>query len=141
MLGAAGGSVCVQCHEPGSKGAAVAAELGDLIHGFEARIQGDDGILAEAAKKGVEVGEPQFRLQEVNTTLVSVENLVHGLNLEEIRKKVGEGDQALAEIRKEGEAALAEAGFRRRGLVVATIFLALFAIALFFKIRALKRAD
>jgi len=141
MLGASSGSVCVQCHEPGSKGAAAAAELRNLIDGFETRIQSDDGILAVAARKGVEVSEPRFRLQEVNTTLVSVENLVHGLNLEEIKKKVDEGDQALAGIHKEGEAALAEARFRRTGLVVATVFLALFGIALFLKIRGLKRAE
>jgi predicted CXXCH cytochrome family protein len=141
LLGTAQGSVCVQCHDSGSPGYRAAEELKSLIDNFQARMRDDDAILGEAARKGVEVSQPRFRLQDVNTTLISAQNLVHGLDLGEIRAKLKEGDQSLAEIREEGVAALAEARFRRRGLVIATIFLALLAIALYVKIRGMRRTE
>jgi predicted CXXCH cytochrome family protein len=139
MLGTGEKSVCVQCHEAGSLGYKAADELKNLFDGFQARFQKNADILALAEKKGVEVSEPKFRLQDLNTTLVSAKNLVHGLVLEEIRKKIAEGDQTLIDIDREGIKALGEAKFRRRGLIIATAFLALFGIALFLKIRQMQK--
>jgi predicted CXXCH cytochrome family protein len=139
MLGTGEKSVCVQCHEAGSLGYKAADELKNLFDGFQAQFQKNADILALAEKKGVEVSEPKFRLQDLNTTLVSAKNLVHGLALEEIRKKIAEGDQTLIDIDTEGIKALGEAKFRRRGLIIATAFLALFGIALFLKIRQMQK--
>jgi hypothetical protein len=77
----------------------------------------------------------------VNTVLVLAKNLVHGLSLSEIKKKLGEGDVTLADVEKAGKNALDEAKFRRKGLIIATFFLALFGVALFFKIRNMQKAD
>jgi predicted CXXCH cytochrome family protein len=140
MLGTADKAVCAQCHDKGSKGYQAAGELKTLLDGFDGRIQKEAATLALAEKKGVEVSEPAYHLQEVNTVLVSAKNLVHGLALDEIRKKLAEGDQTLADVEKASAAALDEAKFRRKGLIIATIFLALFGIALFLKIRSMHKA-
>ena len=139
MLGTADKAVCIQCHDKGSKGYQAAAELKTLLDGFDARIQKEGATLGLAEKKGVEVSEPAYRLQEVNTVLVSAKDLVHGLALDEIRKKLAEGEQTLADVEKASAAALDEAKFRRKGLIIATFFLALFGIALFFKIRSMHK--
>lgn len=139
ILGTDDKAVCVQCHDKGSKGYLAAGELKALLDGFESRIQSQSATLALAEKKGIEVSEPAYRLQEVNTVLVSAKNLVHGLALDEIRTKLGEGDQTLAGVEKAGAGALDEAKFRRKGLIIATIFLALFGIALFLKIRSMRK--
>jgi len=139
MLGTAGKAVCVQCHDAGSKGFQAAGELKTLLEAFENRIQKQNEILSLADKKGVEISEPAYRLQEANTVLLSAKNLVHGLALDEIRNKLAEGDQTLTDVEKASASALDEATFRRKGLIIATVFLALFGIALFLKIRSMRK--
>lgn len=138
MLGTQDQSVCMQCHESGSKGFQAAGVLKSLLVGFETRTRKSGDILALAEKKGVEVSEPKFRLQDAATIEITAKNLVHGLNVEEIRQKLAEGDQTLSEVEKAGAEALGEAKYRRRGLILATVLLALFGVALFLKIRQLN---
>jgi predicted CXXCH cytochrome family protein len=140
LLGSAEGSACVQCHEPGSKGLAAAAELRTLLDAFESGTAAAENLLNLADRKGVEVSEVRFKLQDVHTTLVSAKNLTHGLDVGELRKTIGDGEKALAEVDLAGQSALAEARSRLRGLIIATFCLVLVAIALGFKVRRLKTA-
>lgn len=141
MLGTGEKSVCIQCHESGSKGYQAAADLGRIFEALQKQMRQNEDILALAEKKGVDVSQPKFHLQDVNTILVSAKNLTHGLAVEDIRQKAAEGEKILADIRQAGDKALQEAKFRRTGLIIATIFLALFGIALFFKIRSMRTPD
>jgi len=141
MLGTGEKSVCLQCHDAASPGYKVAAAMKDLTDGYEARYQKNLNLLAQAEKKGVEVSEPKYRLQEANTVLISARNLTHGLSLNDLKKTLGEGETTLTEVEKEGVAALDEAKFRRTGLIIATFFLALFGVALFLKIRSMRKPD
>ena len=59
--------------------------------------------------------------------------------MDEIRNKLAEGDQTLTDVEKASASALDEATFRRKGLIIATVFLALFGIALFLKIRSMRK--
>jgi len=68
-------------------------------------------------------------------------NLVHGLKVSDIRGKLEEAEPTLAAVEKSGIEALGEAKYRRRGLILATVFLALFGVALFMKIRTLKKPE
>jgi hypothetical protein len=72
---------------------------------------------------------------------ILAKNLVHGLNVTDIRKKLEEAGPTLGEVEKAGTAALGEAKYRRRGLILATVLLALFGVALFMKIRTLKKPE
>jgi len=141
MLGTGKTSVCLECHETGSKGYEAASQLGQILTKAQIRYRQAEDILALAEKKGVEVSEPKFRLQEVTTILVSAKDLTHGLAVEDIRGKVDEGEKILAAVQEAGEKALQEAKFRRTGLLIATIFLALFAAALFLKIRQMGKSS
>jgi predicted CXXCH cytochrome family protein len=138
MLGTDAGAVCVQCHEAGSKPFAAAARMKELIAGFGSEIDADQALLDRAERKGVEVSDPKYRLQEIHTLLVSVRNLTHGLDLADIEQKTKEGTSLLAGVRTSAEAALKEAKLRRTGLVVATVCLILFALAFYLKIRQMK---
>lgn len=139
MLGTDTGAVCVQCHESGSKPFAAAARMKDLLAGFSDEIEANRSLLDLAERKGVEVSDPKYRLQEINTLLVSVRNLTHGLDLPGLEQKVGEGKSLLVGVRASAEAALKEAKLRRTGLVVATACLILFAFAFYLKIRQMRR--
>ncbi len=140
MIGTDDRAVCVQCHEKGSRGFEAAAELRRTLDRFESGFQAAEGLLARAKQKGVEVSDAEFKLLDVTTVLVTAKNLTHGLDTAEIAKTVAEGEAALAGVRTAGEKALDEARFRRRGLAVTTVLLAVFAAALALKIRRMARA-
>jgi predicted CXXCH cytochrome family protein len=138
MLGTGPGAVCVQCHDPGTKPFAAAARMKQLLGELSSGIESDQALLDRAVGEGVDVSETQYRLQEVNTLLISVRNLTHTVDPAQIEQKTNEGQSLLNNIRASGEAALREAKMRRTGLVVATVFLILFAVAFYLKIRQRK---
>lgn len=140
MIGTDDSAVCMQCHEKGSRGFDAAAEIRRDLDGFESGFQAAEGLLARAKQKGVEVSDAEFKLQDVNTVLVTAKNLTHGLDTAEIAKTVAEGEEALVEVRTAGEKALDEARFRRQGLAVTTVLLAVLAVALALKVRRMARA-
>jgi hypothetical protein len=140
MIGTDEGATCVHCHDKGSRGFEAAAEFRRQLDGFESGFWAAGGLLAQARQKGVEVSDVEFKLQDVNTLLVSAKNLTHGLDGAELAKAVSEGEKALVGVREAGEKALDEARFRRRGLAVTTALLALFGLALALKIRQMTRA-
>ncbi len=139
MLGTDEKSVCVQCHDKGSAGYTAAAALKAAIDAYQGRYDREFGALDLAERKGVEISDARFKLQEARTVLVSATNLVHSLSADEVSRKLAESDPVLTEVEKAGAEALREAKFRRSGLVVATFFLALFGVALFFKIRTMRK--
>jgi predicted CXXCH cytochrome family protein len=138
LIGTSEEAACVQCHEAGSKGHAVASDLRQTLDEFESRYDAAGALLDRAERKGVEVSEIKYKLQDVHTTLISAKNLTHGLAVEEIRKTIAEGEKTLGEVNAAGEKAIGEAKFRRRGLIVATVCLAFLAVALALKVRRLK---
>jgi len=138
MLGTGEGAVCVQCHEPESKGFIAATRMKELLTSFSAEIETNRTLLDRAERKGVEVSDPNYRLQEIHTLLVSARNLIHAFDPADLEKKVGEGTPLLTGVRASAEAALREAKLRRTGLVVATVFLILFALAFYLKIRQMR---
>ena len=79
-----------------------------------------------------------FKLQEANSALVLARNLTHSLSSSEVGSSLEEGTKALEEVKTRGEQALREARFRRSGLVVATVFILLLAVALFLKVRQIQ---
>ena len=139
MIGTDDRAVCMQCHEKGSRGFDAAAEIRRDLDGFESGFQAAEGLLVRAKQKGVEVSDVEYKLLDVNTVLVTAKNLTHGLDTAEIAKTVAEGEAALAGVRTAGEKALDEARFRRQGLAVTTVLLAVFAAALALKIRRMAR--
>jgi predicted CXXCH cytochrome family protein len=138
MLAGGQADVCSQCHDAGTPPYEAGLEIKKRIAAFVAAIEKARGLLAEAENQGVDVSEAKFRLQEATTTLVLVRNLTHGLTLTDIEEKLGEGDQVITAVQAKGEAALEEAKFRKTGLVVATGFILLLAIALVLKIRQMR---
>jgi predicted CXXCH cytochrome family protein len=139
MLGAGEEAVCIQCHEPDTEPYKTATTLKNQLDSFSNRIKLFNDMLESAEKKGVEVSEAKFRIREATTVLILVRNLTHSLNLSDFEENISEGEQILEEVHDLAEAALREAKFRRTGLIVATFFIFLMAVALFLKIRQIER--
>ena len=139
MLGTGEKAVCIQCHEPDTKPYQIAFRIREKLDGFITKIETADNLLEQADREGVEVSEPKFRLTEANTALIFARNLIHSFSLEEIEGKVEEGEKVADEVIQAGEAALREAKFRKSGLIVATCFIFLLAVALFLKIKLIEK--
>ena len=139
MLGTGEKAVCIQCHEPDSKPYQVASQIKDKLDAFIEKINHANYLLEQADRQGVEVSEPKFRLIEANTALIFARNLTHSFSLTEIEEKIGEGENVVTEVINAGEAALREAKFRKTGLIIATCFLFLLALALFLKIKQITK--
>lgn len=138
MLGTGEKGVCIQCHDEGSRPFLVAAQMRQRIIDLSEKIGTADDLLSKAYHQGVEVSDPRYQLNEVNTLLVMIRDLTHGLSLDSIDEKVKEADQGVDEVIGKGEEALREARMRRKGLIIATIFVCVLAVGLFLKIRQLK---
>jgi predicted CXXCH cytochrome family protein len=139
MLGTGEKAVCIQCHEPDSEPYQIASLIKEKLDGFIEKIHHADNLLEQADRQGVEVSEPKFRLTEADTALILARNLTHSFSLVEIEEKIEQGEEIVAEVTKAGENALREAKFRKTGLIIATLFLFLLAIALFLKIRQMDK--
>jgi len=139
MLGTGDKAVCIHCHEPDSKPYQVASRIKEKVDEFVEKIHFADNLLERADRQGVEVSEPKFRLIEANTALIMARNLTHSFSLEEIEGKIEEGEKVVAEVTEAGEAALREAKFRKTGLIIATCFIFLLAIAIFLKIKQISK--
>ncbi|HUU37398.1 MAG TPA: cytochrome c3 family protein [Candidatus Desulfaltia sp.] len=140
MLAGGKDDICLQCHDPGTGPHETGLKIKKQIDDFVASSETARALLAEAEKRGVEVSEALFKLGDATTALVLARNLTHGLSPAEIEVNLDEGIKALSEVRVRGEEALREASFRRSGLVIATVFILLLAVALYLKIRDLKRS-
>lgn len=140
MLAGGADDVCLRCHDADTEPHQIGARMKKLLDAFVASFEDVEALLDAAEVKGVEVGEARFRLQEANTTLINVRNLTHTLSLKEVETQLKDGEKVLAEVRASGQVALEEARFRRAGLIVATVFLLLLAIALFLKLRDLRQS-
>ncbi len=135
LIGVGPKAVCAQCHEAGSKAYQTAERIKGLLDDYLSRMAVAAAKLDRASSEGVEVSEAKFHLKEAQTALIEVRNLTHGLSLESIAKRSQDGRAILDQVVKQGDQALREAKTRRTGLVVATVFLALLALALFLKVR------
>ena len=139
MLGTGEKAVCVLCHESDSKPYQIASRIKEKLDEFVKKIHSADSLLEKADRQGVEVSESKFRLIEANTVLVMVRNLTHSFSLAEIEEKIKEGEKVVAEVTEAGETALREAKFRKTGLIIATCFIFLLAIAIFLKIKQISK--
>ncbi len=139
MLGTQEGAVCIQCHEADSEPYQLASRMKAKLDEFVSKIGEVESSLDKADRQGVDVGDPRFKLSEAKTLLIFVRNLTHTLDLSEVEKKIEEGERKASEVKAEGEAALKEARFRKEGLVIATFFILLLAIAIFLKIKQIEK--
>jgi predicted CXXCH cytochrome family protein len=139
MLGTGEEAVCTQCHEPDSEPYQIASRIKEKLDEFIEKIEYADSLLESAERQGVEVSDPKFKLSEANTALVQVRNLTHSFSLIDMEEKIEEGEKVVAEVSEAGEAALREAKSRKTGLIIATFFIFLVAIAIFLKIKQITK--
>jgi len=131
-------SVCAGCHEPGSPGARLAAEMGRRIRELRSALDRSDQILARAARDGMEVSEAVLRQQEGREALVRARVAVHTANLEEVLAWTKQGMAVAHATWQAGQEALRERDRRRMGLGVSLCAIALAIAGLWLKLRSVE---
>ena len=131
-------AVCTQCHDAASDGGKAAAQMAGWIDGLDSALKRSDAILTSADKSGMEVSEAQLKLADGRENLVKAKLAMHSFNPEEMHKPILAGMAIADETFKAGQSALAEKQYRRWGLAVSSLLIAITLAALWFFIRKME---
>jgi len=123
-------SICAPCHDAGSPQSNTAVQMAGWINGLDSAIKHSETVLAEAEKSGMEISEAQVRLLDGRENLVKARLALHAMQPEQMRIPIDAGMTVARETLQAGQAALRERDFRRYGLGVSVILIAIAILAI-----------
>jgi predicted CXXCH cytochrome family protein len=139
MIGVGEESVCTGCHGEGDAGYEAALQMYTTLTNFVTVYDSAQGKLKEVQRRGMDDVEILFLLKEAHQVLIHTRTLTHTFIPEKVDEKTAEGiEKSQAAIELAG-AEIADFYFRRRGFGIASLFITVLVIALFFKIRSMDR--
>jgi Doubled CXXCH motif (Paired_CXXCH_1) len=139
MLGVEDPATCLTCHDKGSKGYTVAAEMKSGIVDLQSRLDAARDLLRRAERAGMEVSGPLYNLSEGRDHLVQARVVIHGFGAADLKKVLEEGNRIAASCKESGDKALDELAYRRKGLAVSVAILLGMIGLLLIRIRQLGR--
>lgn len=138
MLGTGPEAVCVRCHEPGSSQHLAAQRMREAIERLKGRLNDAQAKVGQAARLGMAVADAEFELHEAQAQLTQARAYVHSFSAQTLEPIAEEGVGHAAKAHEQGEQAVQEFYFRRKGLWVTLAIVALLALALIFTIREIE---
>jgi hypothetical protein len=139
MLGLGDKAICSACHAAGDKGGQSATEMRRLIDALRAEHERARVTLTAAEQAGMEVSQAQFDLSGAKDALVKAQAAIHAFRVDDVRRETEAGLTIGAKAYARGLRALDELKFRRQGLAVSVIIIAVLIAGLVLKIRQLER--
>jgi hypothetical protein len=139
MLGLGDQAVCSACHAAGDKGGQSATEMRRLIDTLRVEHERARTTLTAAEQAGMEVSQAQFDLSGAKDALVKAQAAIHAFNVDTVKRETEAGLAIGAKAYARGLRALDELKFRRKGLAVSVIIIAVLIAGLVLKIRQLER--
>ncbi|UCG52001.1 MAG: cytochrome c3 family protein, partial [Candidatus Latescibacterota bacterium] len=134
MVGVGEQSVCLDCHEDDA-GYESAREIREQLRQLITAYEKAESKKAEVHRKGMDDVEIGFLLQESHQNLVQARTLVHTLDPQKVGEMTREGVTKAQTAFEMAIEQVKEYRFRRRGFGLATIFITILVVALYFKIR------
>jgi predicted CXXCH cytochrome family protein len=131
-------AVCSQCHDASTPGANAAAKMAGWIDALGASLQRSEEVLGTAERYGMEVSEAQARLADGREDLVKARLAMHSFQPEEMHQPIEAGMSIAEETSRAGQAALKEKDFRRLGLAISALFIAITVVAIWLSIRRVE---
>lgn len=135
MLGVGEGGVCVNCHDEGSDGYFVAAELKAMQDSLIHKIELADSLREKAEKAGVEVSDGEFKIKDARSVLTKARSAVHLFSAEKFNEVIRPGYEIADDAVTYGFEALREVQNRRKWLALISIIIFIAAISLYLKIK------
>ena len=130
FIGTGDKSVCTQCHTEGDPGYATAAKIKQQLVQLNTAISGADQILGAAEQSGMEVSQAKLDLTQAKDVLTKARVAVHSFNSGRLESEIKPGLEIAAKDHEAGQKALAERNYRRIGLGVSLIAIALVLVGL-----------
>jgi predicted CXXCH cytochrome family protein len=139
MIGASESALCSNCHDAddGTKGLETATAIVSSIRSLAQEYQKAEQSLNEAQVRGMLTTDEEFRLKEVQQSLIQTRTLLHSFNMDSVESKAKAGIENAELVAVNSAALVDEYYFRRKGLGLATIFITILAIGLWVWIRRL----
>jgi len=135
------GSVCLTCHSPGDPCDQASEAMYAALSSLDRELREASTLLKRAEVAGMEVSGPRFELKSKGTTAaVEARALIHAFDPPRLLARIEEGKQVAAAALADGQSALAELQYRRKGLAVSLVLVVFVLVGLFFKIRQVDRA-
>jgi hypothetical protein len=123
-------AVCTQCHTPGDSCDQARAEfLRDLTRLDEA-INRADNVLGVAESSGMEVSEPRLAQNQARDSLTKARVTIHSFRKDLVNQDIQAGLDIAAKNLHAGQKAMAERRYRRVGLGVSLLAIALILVGL-----------
>jgi len=114
-------AVCSQCHEEGSAGGKVGAEMARGIASLEAALKRSGDLLGVAKRSGMEVSEALLQHHEGQEALIKARVAVHNFEVQAVNQPVSDGLKIASQTYEAGQEAMKERRFRRAGLAVSLL--------------------
>ena len=139
LLGTGPNSACIKCHDKGEPGYETATAMYQQLTLLDGAIGNSGLLLDRAARAGMEVSSARFELNDARDKLINARVVVHSFSADELDKAVAPGLELAQKARQDAENALAELQFRRKGLAVSLLLIALAVLSVYLKIREIER--
>jgi hypothetical protein len=130
FIGTGEGTVCTQCHTEGDAGFAAAGKMKQQLGRLVASIDNADQILGRAERSGMEVSQAKLDLDQAKDALTKARVTIHSFNAAKVEVDIKPGMDAAAKDYDAGKKALAERDYRRVGLGMSLVAIALMMVAL-----------
>jgi predicted CXXCH cytochrome family protein len=138
-VGTSDDALCVQCHsaDDGTPAFAVADSMATMIGQLVASHDRARELLDEAQQKGMMTTDEEFLLKDVHQALIQTRTKIHSISLDQLVPVAEAGLAKADSVQVKSAELIDDYYFRRRGLALATLFITIVALALYFKIRRL----
>lgn len=141
MLSPSEENVCLDCHAEDSDPYMRSLAMYEQITNLRKQIASAEELVDRAEQAGMLVTDAQFQLQDADDFLIQSHTMVHSLSSERVQEVTDQGQKLANLAILEGNEALEELQFRRKGLAVSLIFILMLASGLYLKIRETDRRN
>jgi hypothetical protein len=131
--------VCGSCHSAGDNGAKAAAGIASALANAASTESATSARVQRVERAGMLMDEATVKLEEAHQAFVMAQLEIHTAAVARVEVQTKSALAALAAADKSAAAAEAEIRYRRAGLFVSLVVIALAMVLLIFKIRAMER--
>jgi len=125
FIGTSNTAVCITCHSDGDKGFQGAQKMRAGLLQLEEAIGRSKDVLEHAEQSGMEVSQAKLEQNEAHDALTKARVTIHTFNPGKLQADIDAGLKVTEKTLQAGRKALAERDFRRKGLALALITIAL----------------
>jgi len=138
MLGTGPAAVCMQCHTPGDACDQARAGLLSSLGRLDVAIKNADQVLAVAESSGMEVSEARLAQDQARDALTKARVTIHSFRPDLVDRDIQAGLKVAAQDLQAGKQAMVERNYRRLGLGISLVAIALVLVGLLLYIKQIE---